>query len=338
MCFSGHYLMGQGFVLTEAERDGLIRQNISNNDVIFPYMIGDDINNEMTQSSGLYAINFSMRDLDLCERDYPECVKRIRSTVKPERDEVNRKANRDRWWRYAEARPGLERHLDNLCQVIVQPFIAKYLLPTFVDAKCVFAHPLVVVVRPSFYVYAVLQSAWHEKWVWQHCSTSLALLRYTASTVLETFPFPKQTATLESCGQEYYRFRQNLITSRRECLTEVYNSFHCPEVVSLDIEELRGLQRKLDHAVADAYDWADFNLGHGFHETKQGIRYTISEEARITILDRLLILNHQRHAEEGAAEMLLGVHAKKSAKHRQKTTPNESPSENSLFNGEGVEV
>jgi hypothetical protein len=47
-------------------------------------------------------------------------------------------------------------------------------------------------------------------------------------------------------------------------------------------------------------------LGHGFHASKQGERYTLSETARRTVLDRLLALNHQRYAEELKA----GVHEK----------------------------
>src|SRR5579864_6920414 len=42
----------------------------------------------------------------------------------------------------------------------------------------------------------------------------------------------------------------------------------------------------------------DLKLEHGFHETKQGLRYTISEAARREVLDRLLLLNHERHEEE----------------------------------------
>lgn len=61
-------------------------------------------------------------------------------------------------------------------------------------------------------------------------------------------------------------------------------------------------------AVAAAYGWSDLDLGHGFHATKQGIRYTLSESARREVLDRLLALNHQRYAEELAA----GLHEKKS--------------------------
>ena len=66
----------------------------------------------------------------------------------------------------------------------------------------------------------------------------------------------------------------------------------------------------MDQAVAAAYGWSDLDLGHGFHATKQGERYTLSEPARRTVLDRLLALNHQRHAEEVAA----GLHDKKAKK------------------------
>jgi hypothetical protein len=51
-------------------------------------------------------------------------------------------------------------------------------------------------------------------------------------------------------------------------------------------------------AVEALYGWTDLDLGHGFHETKQGIRYTVSEPARREILDRLLSLNHELHEEE----------------------------------------
>jgi len=56
----------------------------------------------------------------------------------------------------------------------------------------------------------------------------------------------------------------------------------------------------MDNAVAAAYGWADLDLGHGFHETKQGVRFTISEAARREVLDQLLALNHERNAQEQA--------------------------------------
>ena len=300
ICFSGHYLMGQGFVLDVAERDRLLRENKNNEEVIFPYIRGDDINNEPSQSSGTYAINFSMRELSDCERRYPECLRVIRELVKPERDVVKRKANRERWWRYAEARPGLEEKLSNLDRVIVQPFTAKYIFPTFVPAKSVFAHPLVVIVRPTFDIYGCLQSSIHEKWVWQNCSTSLDLLRYTASTVLSTFPFPIESGEIKKLGEDYYQYRQSLIASHEIGLTKIYNRFHDIDDKSSDIDRLRDLHRKLDIAVTSAYGWQDIVLDHAFHETKQGVRFTINESARKEVLRRLSELNRQRYEEEVA--------------------------------------
>jgi hypothetical protein len=66
--------------------------------------------------------------------------------------------------------------------------------------------------------------------------------------------------------------------------------------------------------VAAAYGWTDLALGHHFHATKQGRRYTLSEAARREVLGRLLWLNHERHVEEAAK----GVHEKKRGTGRAK--------------------
>jgi hypothetical protein len=56
-----------------------------------------------------------------------------------------------------------------------------------------------------------------------------------------------------------------------------------------------------------AYGWSDLELGHGYHKTKQGLRFTISELVRREILQRLLKLNHERYGEEQKQ----GLHCKK---------------------------
>ena len=67
---------------------------------------------------------------------------------------------------------------------------------------------------------------------------------------------------------------------------------------------MRGLHVEMDEAVAQAYGWQDLDLGHGFHQTKQGLRFTISGEARLEVLGRLLRLNHERHSAEVAAGLV----------------------------------
>ena len=86
--------------------------------------------------------------------------------------------------------------------------------------------------------------------------------------------------------------------SRQEGLTQTYNRFHNSAESRADIAELRRLHIEMDNAVAATYGWQDFDLGHGFQQTRQGIRFTVSEAARREILVRLLALNYQRHAEQ----------------------------------------
>jgi hypothetical protein len=87
---------------------------------------------------------------------------------------------------------------------------------------------------------------------------------------------------------------------------------------SADIARLRALHVAMDQAVAAAYGWSDLDLGHGFHATKQGERYTLSESARRTVLDRLLALNHQRYDEEVKA----GLHDKGANKNKRREPEN----------------
>ena len=89
--------------------------------------------------------------------------------------------------------------------------------------------------------------------------------------------------------------------AREAGLTKTYNLVHVRRCADADIVELREIHRQIDHAVAHAYGWDDLDLDHGFHETRQGIRYTVGPAARQEILDRLLELNHERYAAEVAA-------------------------------------
>jgi len=77
-------------------------------------------------------------------------------------------------------------------------------------------------------------------------------------------------------------------------MTKTYNRFHDPEEINEDVAEMHRLHIEMDKAVATAYGWGDLILGHDFHETPKGLRFTISEAARREVLSRLLELNHQR--------------------------------------------
>jgi hypothetical protein len=175
-----------------------------------------------------------------------------------------------------------------------------------------------------------LQSTLHEEWGRHYGSTLETRYTYTPSDCFETFPFPVFLAGVDDIGKHYYQHRQSIMQTRQEGLTKAYNRFHNPAEISPDIAEFRRLHIEMDQAVAAAYGWQNIDLGHDFHDTKQGIRFTISEAARREILDRLLALNHQRHAEEVAA----GLHDKKPTKatgRRKRAEPSAPAPMDDLF-------
>ena len=161
-----------------------------------------------------------------------------------------------------------------------------------------------------------LQSTIHVDWAWKYGShfEDTAALHTTMHSRRSLFPStkPHLVRTWQSIGETYHEHRLQLMLARQEGLTATYNRFHNPDERAADIARLRELHVEMDRAVAAAYGWDDLDLGHGFHETAQGVRFTIDEAARREVLGRLLELNHQRYAEEVAA----GLHEKRTA-----TTP-----------------
>lgn len=177
-------------------------------------------------------------------------------------------------------------------------------------------------------VFPLLQSEIHWSWVRAYSSTLGGVtINYAPTDCLGTFPFPALLNSLEALGKRYHTHRQQIMLTRQEGLTKTYNRFHDPEEASDDIRNLRELHVEMDRAVADAYGWTELNLGHGFHETKQGVRYTISEAARREVLARLLTLNHERYAEE----VEKGLHDTKKPKSAAKPKPTPAKAVKRLF-------
>jgi len=127
------------------------------------------------------------------------------------------------------------------------------------------------------------------------------------------------------------------MSSNQEGMTKTYNRFHDSEKKSADIQKLRDLHVEMDQAVATAYGWADLELGHDFHETKQGVRFTISEVARREVLQRLLKLNLQRYAEEEKQGLHGKKRAAKKAAPKNKVASKPAKEESTLFDMEDDE-
>lgn len=210
----------------------------------------------------------------------------------------NDKGGKQYWWRYLRPRPELHASIAPLRRVLVAVQTSKYLSLGFQPIGIVYSHMTVVLAFDQWRYFALLNTNMHEAWVISYASTLETRMRYIPSDCFNTFPFPEEVTPLETIGETYHETRRQIMLDRWEGLTDTYNRFHNPNEASDDIQHLRELHVEMDYAVAAAYGWEDLDLAHGFHETAQGVRFTISEAARREVLTRLLKLNHERYAQE----------------------------------------
>jgi hypothetical protein len=307
--FQGSIVLGKGFVLEPDEAATLIAKDPRNKDVLFPYLNGDDLNNDPEQKPSRWVINF----FDWPEekaRTYPDCLEIIERLVKPERMQQNDKGGREKWWQFLRPRNELYETISQLDQVMVINRHAKYLLISIIKKGIVYSEATVVLAFDRYEHFCILSSVLHDIWAWKNSSTmGASTLRYSTSNALETFPFPLFDSDLiEEMGAMIDQLRKRITTKANVGLTETYNLFHNPKLqvsheLYTDILELRKLHSDLDKVVLEAYGWNDIQLKHNFYEMEylpenDRIRYSIELAARQEILQRLLVLNHERHSRE----------------------------------------
>ncbi|MBL9164623.1 MAG: hypothetical protein JNL18_17985 [Planctomycetaceae bacterium] len=339
--FTGNKVYGEGFVLAPDEAKQLLDSNPSNREVLFPFIIGGDLKSK-DQKPQRWVIDFGDRTSEDAQH-YIDCFRIVKERVKPYRDKVKREHTRKNWWLHEHSRTELYQAIRGHERVLFHGYVGKYLCFGFVSTDVVFGAPHVVIALYTHDYFAVLQSSIHESWCRRYSSTLEDRLCYTSSDVFETFPFPEPIKTLAmdcSCpsllklGADYEEARRRVSEIRGHGFTDTYNLVHSSSDFP-EVQSLRDLQVELDQTVATAYDWTDIPLGHGFHETKQGIRFTISESARHEVLQRLLKLNHERYSEE----VKQGLHSKKKgaakkAAPKKKSAIKPAKQEASLFGDE----
>jgi hypothetical protein len=242
--FQGSIVLGKGFVLEPDQAQALIVKNPTNKDVLFPYLNGDDLNNNPDQSPSRWVINF----FDWPEeqaKHYPDCYEIIERLVKPERqrwatdkngneivgDYALRKPLPEKWWIYGEKRPALYRTIAPLERVLVVPRVAKYPLFTFMETSLVFHEKVVVTPLFDYWQYAILASFVHHEWEWKYSSTlGAGTLNYSPSDIFTTFPFTitdeKSIELLNDAGERYYAHLKMVKTNLWLGKTDTYNLFH----------------------------------------------------------------------------------------------------------------
>ena len=158
-----------GFVLSPEEAEVLITKDPRNKDVLFPYLNGEDLNNDPEQKPSRWVINF----FDWTEekaRTYPDCFEIVERLVKPERqrwklDENGneivgtyalRKPLPQKWWIYGEKRPALYETISKVDQVMAIALTSKTVAIGLLASTWIYSHSLGVFAYDQFLYFSYL--------------------------------------------------------------------------------------------------------------------------------------------------------------------------------------
>jgi hypothetical protein len=296
LSFKGYDLGGDGFQLSSEEAQAMIADDGRNADVLFPYLNGRDLNSNPTFAGEGWVISFGQRSLEEA-KTYRSPFARIQQMVLPVRLKSNRKAHRDRWWIYAEARPALTRALESTDRVIALSAVSRFAVPVMVPTGAIMSSAIVVIPEATYGRLAALSSSVHLTWVLRWGSLMKLDIRYSTSDVLDTFPFPSDLDALDQTGRRLEGERRTIMMEYGIGITELYrrvNDSGLSAQSDADIARMRSLHAELDEAVLGSYGWTDIELEYGFHAYRQTERWTVGPAARTEILARLLAENRRR--------------------------------------------
>jgi hypothetical protein len=315
--FRGVCLYGEGFLFDDSNKTGtsnslaemehLISKNSRNQDVIFPYIGGQEINEEAVQLPKRYVINFGTRSFAEAS-EWPDILSLLENKVKPERETKTKDVASWPWWHYWRPREELFKAIKNLDKILVIPRVSNSFAFTFLSNQFVINDKVIVLPTNSFAVFALLQSRVHETWVRYFSSTLKDDLQYTPTLCLETFPFPiniEDDETLSMVGEKYFIWRNEVMSSGNHGLTKFYNRFHDPSDVSSEIVRARELHSDLDRAVFSSYGWSDLSVSSEYQldfeevdddhssakKKRKPWKLRLPEFLRDEVLSRLLDIN-----------------------------------------------
>lgn len=254
-CFEGPSPKAKGLLVSPEEAARL--RELDDADyahVVRPYLTAADITDRVDQSPSRWALDFRLMTLEQAMK-YPAALAIARELVRPERSKNRRKAYRDNWWLFAEPRRAMRTALEPLSRFVALPRHAKRAAFVWQSADVLASDATDVFAFDDDFSMAVLQSRAHVAWAWHNASTLETRLRYTPSSVFETFPWPdratdeQREVAADACRRLLAR-RAELCEQHQVGLTKLYNAMD--EGAYTD---LKALHREVDEAVAACYGW-----------------------------------------------------------------------------------
>ena len=277
VCFQGQTHGHEAFVLSVAEAKELVRKQKRCKEIIFPYLIADDLLGTVSSLPTRYVIDFSGHDL-VSASTYKPAFERIQKRVLPDRkaayeneaaenkilleEHPEAKTNRHheqffkRWWQFSWGRAEMIAAINRLpryiaCSRVTKRPIFEFISPTIHPNDALTVFPV-----PDDYSFGILQSSLHWQWFINRCSTMKADPRYTSNTVFDSYPWPqnptpKHISDVAKAAKELRVERRRLVEKNRKPLRDLYRALELPGK-----HLLKDLQSSLDEAVRQAYGFS----------------------------------------------------------------------------------
>lgn len=295
-CYQGQTHGHKGFLLTTQQATAMIRQSQNNAEVIFPYLIADELIGGKPPIPQRYIIDFHPRDL-FTSQQYYEPFKRVESMVLPTRknaakeeqkrnDELLQKKPKSKvnkhhqnflskWWLLSYPRGELIEKINQLSRYIVCSRVTKRPIFEFIDFRIRPGDALQVFPLSDDYSFGILQSDIHWQWFNERCSTLKRDFRYTSDTVFDTFPFPQNTKLSQvkkvaAAAVKLRELRQQIMIENKWSLRELYRTLELPGK-----NRLRTAHEELDKVVRQAY---------GMEKTEDVLKFLL--ELNFAVADR----------------------------------------------------
>jgi len=190
ICFMGPSAKGPFEIPADLAKQMLnVPKNINNrpnSDVVRPVVNAADL---VQETRDLWTIDFGVMSIEDASK-YEAPFEYLKKVVYPIRSKNRRAAYAEKWWQYAEARPGMRKALEGLNRYIATPAVAKHRIFVWLEPVVLCNQRSLVFTRSDDYFFGILQSKPHEIWSLRQGSTLEDRPSYTPTTTFETFPFP----------------------------------------------------------------------------------------------------------------------------------------------------
>jgi type II restriction/modification system DNA methylase subunit YeeA len=273
-CFQGQTHGHKAFLMLPHEAKLLIAKQPEYAEVVFPFLIADDLIGEKNSKPTRYVIDFQGKDVVEAE-GYKEVFQRIKSQVLPARQKAADKekarnkgvlaADADanvnthhanflkKWWLLSYEREDLIAALSKIKRYVVCGRVTKRPIFDFVDAAIRPNDALQVFPYDDDYSFGILQSNLHWLWFMNRCSTLKSDYRYTSNSVFDTFPWPqkpsvKAVKAVAAAAVALRVRRAELRAKHKLSLRDLYRSLETP-----GDHPLKDAHAVLDEAVRSAY-------------------------------------------------------------------------------------